>query len=90
MGKAAFVSATRHARAVVVMAATNRIDFTAPIGGGDMVELVFRVKMTGRSSLLVEVELCSADQMSPGVPQSRQAVPRVTNADRSTAWAIAS
>lgn len=57
MGKAAFVTATRHARQVMVMAATNRIDFKAPIDGGDMVELVSRVKMTGRSSLSVEVQL---------------------------------
>lgn len=57
MGKAAFVSATRRARAVVVMAATNRIDFKAPIDGGDMIELASRVKMTGRSSLAVEVQL---------------------------------
>ena len=57
MGKAAFVTATRHAREVVVMAATNRIDFRAPIDGGDMVELVSRVRMTGRSSLSVEVQL---------------------------------
>lgn len=57
MGKAAFVTATRRAREVVVMAATNRIDFKAPIDGGDMIELVSRVKMTGRSSLAVEVQL---------------------------------
>lgn len=57
MGKAAFVCATRRARAVVVMAATNRIDFRAPIDGGDMIELASRVKMTGRSSLSIEVQL---------------------------------
>ena len=57
LGKAAFVTATRHARQVMVMAATNRIDFKAPIDGGDMVELVSRVKMIGRSSLAVEVQL---------------------------------
>lgn len=57
MGKAAFVTSTRHARQVMVMAATNRIDFKAPIDGGDMVELASRVKMVGRSSLSVEVQL---------------------------------
>ncbi|WP_295241476.1 acyl-CoA thioesterase, partial [uncultured Brevundimonas sp.] len=36
---------------------TNRIDFKAPIDGGDMVELASRVKMVGRSSLSVEVQL---------------------------------
>ncbi|WP_428152038.1 acyl-CoA thioesterase [Brevundimonas sp.] len=57
LGKAAFVTATRQARKVMVMAATDRIDFRAPIDGGDMVELVSRVKNVGRSSLSVEVEL---------------------------------
>ncbi|MDQ1154181.1 acyl-CoA thioesterase [Brevundimonas sp. SORGH_AS_0993] len=57
MGKAAFVTATRHSREVMVMAATNRIDFKAPVDGGDMVELVSRVKRVGRSSLSVEVQL---------------------------------
>jgi acyl-CoA hydrolase len=59
MGKAAFVTATRRSRAVIVMAATNRIDFRSPIGGGDMVELVSRVRMVGRSSLAIEVQLWS-------------------------------
>lgn len=57
MGKAAFVVATRHSRAVVVMAATQKIDFRAPINGGDMVELASRVARTGRTSMAVEVEL---------------------------------
>lgn len=64
MGKAAFVSATRRARAVVVMAATNRIDFRSPIDGGDMVELASRVKMVGRSSLAVEVQLWAEGLLS--------------------------
>lgn len=64
MGKAAFVTATRRARAVVVMAATNRIDFRSPINGGDMIELVSRVKMTGRSSLSVEVQLWAEGLLS--------------------------
>jgi acyl-CoA hydrolase len=57
MGKAAFIAATRHARAVMVMAASDRIDFTSPIREGEMVELVASVKMTGRSSVRVGVEL---------------------------------
>lgn len=57
MGKAAFVTATRRARQVVVMAATNRIDFKAPIREGDMIELASRVRMIGRSSLAIEVQL---------------------------------
>ena len=57
MGKAAFIAATRRARAVMVMAASDRIDFVSPIGEGEMVELVAQVRMTGRSSVRVAVEL---------------------------------
>jgi len=57
MGKAAFIAATRHARAVMVMAASDRIDFTSPICEGEMVELVAVVRMTGQSSVRVEVAL---------------------------------
>ncbi|AKM07158.1 thioesterase [Pelagerythrobacter marensis] len=59
MGKAAFIAATRHVREVLVMASSDRIDFVAPIGEGDMIELVAEVKMTGRSSVRVAVELWS-------------------------------
>lgn len=59
MGKAAFIAATRHARSVLVMASSDRIDFVAPIREGDMVELHTRVTMTGRSSVRVAVELWS-------------------------------
>lgn len=57
MGKAAFITATRHARSVIVMAASDRIDFTSPIREGEMTELVSQVRMTGRSSVRVGVEL---------------------------------
>ena len=57
MGKAAFIRATRRARAVMVMAASNRVDFAAPISEGDMVELASRPTCVGRSSVTIEVEL---------------------------------
>ncbi len=57
MGKAAFICATRRARAVMVMAASNRIDFTSSIRQGDMVELASRATRVGRSSVTIEVEL---------------------------------
>ena len=57
MGKAAFLAATRHARSAIVMAASDRIDFRSQIGEGEMVELVAQVKMTGRTSIRVDVEL---------------------------------
>lgn len=64
MGKAAFIAATRHARAVMVMAASGRIDFTSPIGAGEMVELVSRIRTTGRSSVAVGVELWAENLLS--------------------------
>jgi acyl-CoA hydrolase len=57
MGKAAFICATRRARAVMVMAASNRIDFSSPIREGDMVELASRATRLGRTSVTIEVEL---------------------------------
>lgn len=64
MGKAAFIAATRHARAVMVMAASDRIDFTSPIREGEMVELIAQVRMTGRSSVRVAVDLEAENLMS--------------------------
>ncbi|WP_323033130.1 acyl-CoA thioesterase [Paracoccus sp. (in: a-proteobacteria)] len=55
LAKAAFVAATRHAGAAVVMARSERVDFTTPIRVGDMLELTARVTRTGRSSMTVEV-----------------------------------
>lgn len=57
MGKAAFIAASRHARAIMVMAASDRIDFTSPVHEGEMVELVATMRMKGRSSVRVEVAL---------------------------------
>jgi acyl-CoA hydrolase len=61
MGKAAFIAATRHARAVMVMAGSDRIDFVSPIRAGEMVELVSRIERTGHSSTVVNVELWAED-----------------------------
>ncbi len=55
MGKAAFVAATRHSRRVVVMAASQKVDFVAPVAGGDLVELIPRITRTGNRSMTVEV-----------------------------------
>jgi acyl-CoA hydrolase len=64
LGKAAFITATRHARAVMVMAASDRIDFNSPVREGEMVELIASVLMTGRSSVRVRVELWAEDLLS--------------------------
>ncbi|AQR75777.1 acyl-CoA thioesterase [Sphingomonas sp. LM7] len=74
MGKAAFIAASRRARAVMVMAASDRIDFASPIRAGEMVELAARVQMTGRSSLRVGVELWAENLMTGERRQSATAV----------------
>ena len=74
MGKAAFIAATRHARAVMVMAASDRIDFRAPIREGQMVELAAQVRMVGRSSLRVAVDLIAEDLLSGARVMSASAI----------------
>ena len=64
LGKAAFIASTRHARAVMVMAASDRIDFRSPVREGEMVELIARVAMSGRSSVRVGVELWAENLLS--------------------------
>ncbi|WP_417783966.1 acyl-CoA thioesterase [Terasakiella pusilla] len=55
MGKAAFITATRYARKVFVMASSLRNDFTAKAYVGELVELTGKVIKTGRTSLTVSV-----------------------------------
>jgi len=74
MGKAAFIAASRHARAVMVMAASDRVDFVSPIRSGEMVELAARVQMVGRSSLRIGVELWAEDLMTGDRRRSATAV----------------
>ncbi|WP_420145844.1 acyl-CoA thioesterase [Sphingobium sp.] len=64
MGKAAFITATRHARATMVMASSDRVDFQTAIKEGEMVELVCEVRMTGRASVMVGVELWAEELLT--------------------------
>ncbi|WP_394033931.1 acyl-CoA thioesterase [Xanthobacter albus] len=57
MGKAAFVAATRRARAPVVMARAEKTDFHEPVRVGEIVEVNARVIRVGRASMTVEVEM---------------------------------
>jgi acyl-CoA hydrolase len=57
MAKAAFVAASRKARASVVMAGTRRVDFHSQIRKGEVMEIVANVERLGRSSMQVDVEL---------------------------------
>ncbi|CAH1659564.1 acyl-CoA thioesterase [Chelatococcus asaccharovorans] len=64
MGKAAFITATRHARKPIVMAATREVNFTHAIGQGEVMELVPRVEATGRSSMTIAIDLWSEDLLA--------------------------
>lgn len=64
LGKAAFIAATRDTRKVMVMAASDRVDFTTPIHEGEMVELAARVVMRGNRSRRVRVELWAENLLS--------------------------
>lgn len=57
MGKAAFIAATRFSRSVIVMAASDRIDFRSPIREGEMIETISEVEQAGRSSIRIGIEL---------------------------------
>ncbi len=65
LGKAAFVAAARHARMPVVMAASERIDFHAPVLEGEIVDLAARVLRVGNSSMSVEV-IMHAEELLTG------------------------
>lgn len=65
MGKAAFIAASRHARAAMVMATSDKIEFRHPVRVGNLVELHARVVREGRSSMTVEVEM-TAEHLTSG------------------------
>jgi acyl-CoA hydrolase len=57
MDKAAFLAASRHGRDSFVTASCDRIDFTAPIHEGELVEAEARLTQVGNRSVGVEVNL---------------------------------
>ncbi len=65
LGKAALVAAARYARMPVVMAASERIDFHAPVLEGEIVDLAARVLKVGNSSMTVEV-IMHAEELLTG------------------------
>jgi acyl-CoA hydrolase len=64
MGKAAFVAATRRARAPVVMATSEKVEFHVPVHVGELIELTARVVRVGRSSMTIAVDAVSEDLVS--------------------------
>ena len=61
MDKVAFLVSARHARRPFVTASCDRIDFRNPAYVGNMIELSGQVRLVGRSSLVVDVELAAED-----------------------------
>ena len=57
MDRAAFLAANGYARCNAVTASSEHVDFSVPIRQGEIVEAVARVIFTGRSSMVVRVDL---------------------------------
>lgn len=64
MDKAAFVTASRYARRNIVTACSEKIDFHCPVKQGQLVDMLGTVISTGRTSMVVEVELHSEDLLT--------------------------
>lgn len=64
MTKAAFVAASRYCGKLVVLASSERIDFTRAIEIGEIVEAEVRVKRIGHSSISIETRLWSENLLS--------------------------
>lgn len=63
MDRIAFISATRHGRVPFVTASCERIDYTAPVKLGQIVELTAKVIRVGRTSLTIEVEMLAENMV---------------------------
>ncbi len=57
MDRAAFVAATRHSRQTVVTVGVNDVDYVAPVGLGEIVEIVAEIISTGRTSMKIRVTM---------------------------------
>lgn len=64
MDKAAFIVASRYARRTVVTASSEKCDFHVPVRQGQLVELRASVVSTGRTSMVVEVDLVAEDLLT--------------------------
>jgi uncharacterized protein (TIGR00369 family) len=64
MDKAAFLAANRFAHTLAVTASSESVDFTVPIRAGVILEAAARVIHTGRTSMVVRVDLSARDPLS--------------------------
>ncbi|MHA6288617.1 acyl-CoA thioesterase [Maricaulis sp. CAU 1757] len=84
MDKLAFLVAARHARRPFVTASCDKLDFVAPAVVGNLVELTGQVRMVGRSSLVVDVELAAEDLRTGGRHVCTRGAFTMVAADRKT------
>lgn len=64
MDEVSFITATRFTRQKVVTVSSSRVDFKKSIPAGTIAELVGKVKMVGKSSIVVGVEIYLEDMYS--------------------------
>lgn len=64
MDKTAAIAAIRFSRQPVVTASTERIDFRTPIRLGDIIEAFAQVIHTGRTSLIVRIDIYAERPLS--------------------------
>ncbi len=64
MDKAASIAAHRYCRTTVVTASIERTDFLAPVYEGELAEVTASVIKTGRTSMVVEVELHAENMLT--------------------------
>ena len=64
LARIAFIAATRHTRARLVLRTTENVAFTAPAPQGRMVELIGRVVEAAGSSVIVDAELVAEDLLT--------------------------
>jgi acyl-CoA hydrolase len=57
MDEVAFITATRFSRLKMVTVSSDKVDFTHPIPGGSLVELIGNIARVGNTSVQVRVEL---------------------------------
>lgn len=65
MDKAAFVAASRYARAPIVLAGCDGIEFVAPVHSGQLIEATAYIAATGRSSMTIAVDV-TAETLTTG------------------------
>lgn len=63
MDRVAFIAATRHGRVPFVTASCERIDYSAPVILGQIVDLTAKVIRVGRTSMTVEVEVVAENML---------------------------